>query len=239
MMIDKPVTNDDSEMTRFKYVWENISDPAIYDTITGNFYFINDEDDIERIVGLLNNLHQEKQQLNMSPRCDSNEIESMVKEIHCLKEGNEQLQKKNKILEEDVNDYHNALFDLQEKYDKLEKGNERLRKKLECCEYSHFLNELDEIHKKIDEGDLSDFSPLKEDKTLKEKLYYWQCKYYRRDYEHKMDMCTRGCNYGGLLNYCLKDKCDKMVKRDYEVTITEFKNGMGIGWKKRGWIRDE
>lgn len=47
MMIDK-------SMTQFKYVWENISDPAIYDAITGNCYFINDEDDIERIVGLLN-----------------------------------------------------------------------------------------------------------------------------------------------------------------------------------------
>ena len=93
MMIDKPVTNANLKMTRFKYVWENISDPAIYDTITGNCYFINDEDDIERIVGLLNNLHQENQQLNMSPRCDPNEIESMVKEIHCLKEENEKLTK--------------------------------------------------------------------------------------------------------------------------------------------------
>ena len=48
----------------------------------------------------------------------------------------------------------------------LEKENEQLRKKLECCEYEHFLNELDEIHEKIDKGDLSDFSPLKEDKPL-------------------------------------------------------------------------
>ena len=116
----------------------------------------------------------------------------------------------------------------------LRRENEQLRKKLECCKYEHFLNELDEIHEKVDKGDLSDFSPLKKDNHLKKKLYYWQCKYYRRDYEHRMDMCTRGCNYGGLLNYCLKDKCDKMVKRDYEVTINEFKNGMSISWKKRG-----
>ena len=93
MMIDKPVINVDLKMARFKYVWENISDPAIYDAITGNCYFINDEDDIERIVGLLNNLHQENHQLSMSPRCDPNEIESMVKEIHCLKEENERLNK--------------------------------------------------------------------------------------------------------------------------------------------------
>ena len=115
--------------------------------------------------------------------------------------------------------------------------NEQLQKKLECCEYEHFLNELDEINEKIDKGDLSDFNPLKEDKPLnnynplKEKLYYWQCKYYRRDYEQKMDMCTR-CNYGGLLNYCLKDKCDKMVKSDYEVNITESESGVSISLKK-------
>lgn len=40
------------------------------------------------------------------------------------------------------------------------------RKKLECCEYEHFLNELEEIHEKIDKGDLFDFNPLKEDKPL-------------------------------------------------------------------------
>ena len=49
---------------------------------------------------------------------------------------------------------------------KLQKENEQLRKKLECCEYEHFLNELDEMHEKVDKGDLSDFSPLKEDKPL-------------------------------------------------------------------------
>lgn len=51
-------------MTRFKYVWENISDPAIHDTKTGNCYFIHDEDDIERIVGLLNGFDA---QLRMFP----------------------------------------------------------------------------------------------------------------------------------------------------------------------------
>ena len=125
-----------------------------------------------------------------------------------------------------------------EKKKKLQDENEQLQKKLECCEYEHFLDELDEIHEKVDKGDLSDFSPLKEDKSLndynplKEKLYYWQCKYYRRDYEYRMDMCTR-CNYNGLLNYCLKDKCDKMVKSDYEVTVTDFESGVSIGLKKR------
>lgn len=34
-------------------------------------------------------------------------------------------------LEEDINDYHNALFDLHKKYDKLEKENEKLRKELD------------------------------------------------------------------------------------------------------------
>lgn len=186
---------------------------------------------------LLNRLHRENIYLS---RIRENQQQMILN----LYERNEQLLKKNKILEEDVNDYqedvndyHNAFFDLHKKYDKLEKENEKLRKKLECCEYEHFLNELDEIHEKVDKGDLSDFNPLKEDKPLndynplKEKLHYWQCKYYRKDYEHKMDMCTR-CNYGGLLNYCLKDKCDKIVKKDYEVTINEFKNGMSITWKK-------
>lgn len=147
-------------------------------------------------------------------------------------------------LEDLLNELNNKRMMYKTTIDKriveLEEENEKLRKKLECCEYEYFLNELDEIHEKVDKGDLSDFNPLKEDKPLndynplKERLYYWQCKYYRKDYEHKMDMCTRGCNYGGLLNYCLKDKCDKMVKRDYEVTINEFKNGMSISWKKRG-----
>lgn len=139
------------------------------------------------------------------------------------------------------NDLSNTLsiFECADLLNQLTEENEKLRKKLECCEYFHFLSELDEIYEKVDKGDLSDFSPLKEDKPLndynplKDDLYYWQCKYYRRDYEHRMDMCTR-CNYGGLLNYCLKDKCDKMVKKDYEVTITEFESGVSIGFKKRG-----
>lgn len=132
------------------------------------------------------------------------------------------------------------LINLQtRKIDSLEKENEQLRKKLECCEYSHFLNGLDAIHEKVDKGDLSDFKPLKEDEPLndyKEDLYYWQCKYFKRDYEHKRDMCTR-CNYGGLLNYCLKDKCDKMEKKNYEVIFFDD-GGVSIGWEKR-WISDE
>lgn len=134
------------------------------------------------------------------------------------------------------NDLSNTLsiFECADLLNQLTEENEKLRKKLKCCEYEHFLDELDEIHEKVDKGDLSDFSPLKEDKSLnplKEKIYYWQCKYYRKDYEYRMDMCTR-CNYNGLLNYCLKDKCDKMVKSDYEVTIDDFGSGVSIGLKK-------
>lgn len=96
-------------MTRFKYVWENISDPAVYDTITGNCYFINDEDDIERIVGLLNNLYQENQQLNMSSRYDHNEIEEWG---ICMNE---------KRFEDDgveyINNYNYALLDTYYEFD--------------------------------------------------------------------------------------------------------------------------
>lgn len=174
--------------------------------------------------------------------------------IKSLKEENEELQKENFSMKDEQNEMiahlrkenekiiENKCIDCElvslqtRKIDSLEKENEQLRKKLECCEYSHFLNELDEIHEKVDKGDLSDFKLLKEDKplndynSLKEDLYYWQCKYFRRDYEHKRDMCTR-CNYGGLLNYCLKDKCDKMVKKNYEV-IHFDDDGVSIGWKK-------
>ena len=177
-------------------------------------------------------------------------IDEQQATIQSLKKENEQLRQELQKWEEYVselakieNDNLKKEYLSFEKYNSLLDENEQLRKKLECCEYEHFLNELDEIHEKVDKGDLSDFSPLKEDKPLndynplKEDLYYWQCKYYRKDYEHKMDMCTRRCNYGGLLNYCLKDKCDKMVKSDYEVTINEFKNGMSISWKKREDMR--
>ena len=47
-----------------------------------------------------------------------------------LEDENEQLRKENKVLEEDVEDYHNALFDLHKKYDKLEKENEQLRQEI-------------------------------------------------------------------------------------------------------------
>ena len=138
-------------------------------------------------------------------------------QVKILKEENEQL--KEEIKAYPINEKYAEEIMQQNQKLRIERNdlriqNEKLKKKLECCEYEHFLNELDEIHEKVDKGDLSDFSPLKEDKPLndynplKEDLYYWQCKYYRRDYEHKRDMCTR-CNYNGLLNYCLKDKCKK------------------------------
>lgn len=106
MRLNKKV---DLKMTRFKYVWENISDPAIYDNITGNYYFMNDEGDIERIVELLNNFYQENQQLNMSPRCDPNEIESMVKEIYCLKDKCKQLEQQYHNLVDAIVKTHNDL----------------------------------------------------------------------------------------------------------------------------------
>lgn len=190
--------------------------------------------EIEDIVDLLNELSTNCIQLQEENEQLKQEIKQYWKcrdkwkqEAKELKEENEQLKAKVKRLQDIVTRTEEEKEHYADLYNEC-------RKKLECCEYEHFLNELDEIHEKVDKGDLSDFNPLKEDKSLKDDLYYWQCKYYRRDYEHKMDMCTRGCNYGGLLNYCLKDKCDKMVKSDYEVTINEFKNGMSISWKKRG-----
>ena len=55
--------------------------------------------------------------------------------ISDLKEENKQLQKKNKILEEDIDDYHNALFDLYKKYDKLETENEQLKNDINDCDF--------------------------------------------------------------------------------------------------------
>ena len=156
--------------------------------------------------------------------------------IH-LQEENVRLEEENEQLRQQVKRLQDIATRTEEEKEHYADLYNEYRKKLECCKYEHFLNELDEIHEKVDKGDLSDFSPLKEDKPLndynplKERLYYWQCKYYRRDYEHKMDMCTR-CNYNGLLNYCLKDKCNKMVKKDYEVTVTDFGDGVSIGLKK-------
>lgn len=58
----------------------------------------------------------------------------LVDLLNELDEENEQLQEKNKISEEDVNDYHTALFDLHKKYDKLEKRNEQLKSLVNACE---------------------------------------------------------------------------------------------------------
>ena len=174
----------------------------VYDNLTGEFHSSNMVS-----VNLLNELNDENEQLKEEIRAYP------INEQYA-----EEIMQQNQKLRIERND--------------LRIKNEKLKKKLECCEYWHFLDELDEIHEKVDKGDLSDFSSLKKDNQLKERLYYWQCKYFRRDYEHKMDMCTR-CSYNGLLNYCLKDKCDKMVKKDYEVTVTHFGDGVSIGWKKR------
>lgn len=98
MMIDEPVINVDLKMTRFKYVWENISDPAIYDTITGNCYFINDEDDIERIVDLLNELSDENNILNKN----EDDLKECTIENIKLKETNRQLREINKEMGDDL-----------------------------------------------------------------------------------------------------------------------------------------
>ena len=50
----------------------------------------------------------------------------------------------------------------------LEKEKMELEKKLECCEYEHFTNELDKIHEKIDKGDYSDFKTLKQEEKDKQ-----------------------------------------------------------------------
>lgn len=55
------------------------------------------------------------------------ECEDIVALLNELSEENEKLKKEKKDSEEDVTDYHNALFDLHKKFDKLEKENEELR----------------------------------------------------------------------------------------------------------------
>lgn len=54
-------------------------------------------------------------------------------------------------LEEDVTDYHNALFDLHKKYDKLEKENEQLKKVIDLMEYQ--LKVQDRIIKEYEDGE--------------------------------------------------------------------------------------
>lgn len=101
---------NDKPIIRFKYVWENISDPAVYDTITGYFYFINDEDDIERIVGLLNNLHQKNQQLKHYNLYEDNKRLQTI--IADLKKENEKLRQ---MIKENVFQRYNegSLADLE------------------------------------------------------------------------------------------------------------------------------
>lgn len=59
----------------------------------------------------------------------------------------------------------------------------KLEKRLECCEYKGFLDELDKIHEKVEEGDLSDFTSLK-----KESVWEWDKQPIRYGYgEWKMN----------------------------------------------------
>lgn len=96
---------------------------------------------ILNVVDLLNQLHQENEHLIIGNK-------NLMKK-------NEQLQKRNKFLEEDVDDYHNALFDLHKKYDKLEKENEQLRqfinkgRRLSVKELMNNVNENESLKKKI------------------------------------------------------------------------------------------
>lgn len=82
-------------------------------------------------------------------------ILNVVDLLNQLHQENEQLQKRNKFLEEDVDDYHNALFDLHKKYDKLEKENEQLRqfinkgRRLSVKELMNNVNENESLKKKI------------------------------------------------------------------------------------------
>lgn len=122
-------------------------------------------------------------------RNDKKSVDLLLNLLNSLNDENEQLKKENKELEEDVNDYHNALFDLHKKFDKLEEQymlsdfdgevemlekineqqtiieslkeeNEELKKELECCEYEHLIKELKEIREKVEKGDMSDFNLL-------------------------------------------------------------------------------
>lgn len=88
-----------------------------------------------QIVDLLNKLSDENTRLHKK-------VDEQQATITALKEENEQLK-------EDVNDYHNALFDLHKKYDKLEKENEQLRKELNDCEKFRY-----QVFKRM--GELSD-----------------------------------------------------------------------------------
>lgn len=60
------------------------------------------------------------------------------------------------------------LNSLLEENEQLKKEKMELEKKLECCEYEHFTNELDKLHEKIDKGDYSDFKQLKQEEKDKQ-----------------------------------------------------------------------
>ena len=76
-------------------------------------------------------------------------ILNIVDKLNELSEENEKLKKEKKDSEEDVTDYHNALFDLHKKFDKLEKENEQLknelRKEKSLREYSDSMYDADLI----------------------------------------------------------------------------------------------
>lgn len=239
-MNDKRFVEDlDNKRFRFKELANTTI--RIWDTLTNQQYFVNGmtPDSGWKFCTMFmyffletDKLRKKNEELISTKCTDCEFINLQTRKIDSLEKENEQLRQQIEQLNLSIDDLTNHT-----NCDDLRKENEKLQKKLE---HSHFLNELNEIYEK---DDLSDYNPLKEDKPLndynplKNNLYYWQCKYYKKDYEHRMDMCTR-CNYDGLLNYCLKDKCDKMVKNDYEVTIDDFDYGVSIGLKKRG-INDE
>lgn len=110
------------------------------------------------------------------------------------------------------NDLSNTLniFECADLLNQLTEENEKLRKKLECCEYSHFLNELDEIHEKVDKGDLSDFSPLK---VMSEKRYYVNCAGYLCDKDLSNTLSIFEC--ADLLNQLTEENEQLKQKVDF------------------------
>ena len=67
-----------------------------------------------------------------------------------------------------LNELADKVDEQQSKIRELEEEKMELEKKLECCEYEHFINELDKIHEKIDKGDYSDFKTLKQEEKDKQ-----------------------------------------------------------------------
>jgi len=82
-----------------------------------------------QVLDLLNNLNETVRRQDITIQTLTLNLEKVVKETEIVQMLQNE-QKKVEMLEEDVNDYHNALFDLHKKFDKLEEENEQLKKEL-------------------------------------------------------------------------------------------------------------